>query len=503
MTRLLTCAMIAALTALVVAAQPTPPKDLTKDAQPGAAAPAPPPNVINLTISPAAAPVPALKYELLPRLRDRTTGNAAIDYYRAGMLRPNWPRDPEESRKQDEMVSQWEEGPIEKLPIVDVKKFLFGYDATFRALDQAARCDRCDWELNRKATAGNLLDTLPEVQQYREITRFNRLRIRLDLAENDYDGAIRGLQSGLRMGKSVAEGPTMIHMLVGIALVGVHTGAAEEWVQRPGSPNLYWALTTLPRPFIDPRPALEGEAAMAAGLFPGLKDLEKGPVSADQANRVLEELIATLRKTAADEDQANDAAGAIGKVGLAAFVALYAADARKQLVELGRPAAEVEKMPPAQVVVLRAVSVHRAVYDDQIKCFHLPYSEGTAELTRARERAGRLIDRKDGDPLVRMFTLAAPAVEKLYHAFARTERRLVGLRVVEAVRLHAAANNGKPPKALSDITLVPVPDDPNRGKPFEYKADGQAFTLNAPPPPGWGANPAWSFRYEVTIRAAK
>src|SRR5581483_10364094 len=115
MTRLLTCAATAALTALAVTAQPPVPKELTKDARPAAAAPAPPRNVISLTVSPAAAPVPALKYELLPRLRDRTPGNAALDYYRAAALRPNWPREPDESRRQDEMVGRWEETPVEKL----------------------------------------------------------------------------------------------------------------------------------------------------------------------------------------------------------------------------------------------------------------------------------------------------------------------------------------------------------------------------------------------------
>src|SRR5207248_6489045 len=130
----------------------------------------------------------------------------------------------DESRKQDEMVSRWEEAPVEKLPVAEMKKLLLGYDATFRALDRAARCDRCEWELGRTATAAGLMDTLPEVQRYREMTRFNYLRARLDLAENDFDGAARALQSGLRLGKDVAEGPTLIHMLVGVALVGVHTG---------------------------------------------------------------------------------------------------------------------------------------------------------------------------------------------------------------------------------------------------------------------------------------
>src|SRR5205823_1759147 len=39
--------------------------------------------VRKLTVTPAAAPVPALKYKLLPDLRETTPGNAALLYYRA------------------------------------------------------------------------------------------------------------------------------------------------------------------------------------------------------------------------------------------------------------------------------------------------------------------------------------------------------------------------------------------------------------------------------------
>src|SRR5262245_47450626 len=83
------------LSATVVLAQP--PKD----------PPAPTTDVRTLTATPAGAPVPALKYELLPRLRERVPGNAAMDYHRAYILRPSWPRDPKEAKKLDDAVIAW------------------------------------------------------------------------------------------------------------------------------------------------------------------------------------------------------------------------------------------------------------------------------------------------------------------------------------------------------------------------------------------------------------
>ena len=468
---------------------------------PGADAPeAPKPNTVALTVSPAAAPVPALKYEFLPKLRDRTPGNAALDYHRAYMLRPNWPKDPAESRKQDEMVLKWEELPVEKMPVEDVRNFLLNYAGTFKCLDQAARCDRCDWELTRKIQGDSIGLLLPEVQANRELVRFQKLRIRLDLAENKFDAAARNLQTGYRLAKDVGEGPTLIQMLVGIALAAIFTDAADDFIRRPGSPNLYWAITSLPQPFIDPRPSLEGESLFFESIFPNIREFEKGPVSAERANLMIEEMLGGFRRSADGGPAGDDPLAVIGKLGVTTYVALHYQEAKKQLIAAGRPAAEVEKMPATQVVVLRSVGVYRALSDDQAKCFHLPYPKAKAELAKIKERAAKLSKENETDLLVRLFTLMLPATEKVYEAHARTGRRFAGLRAVEAVRMHAAANNGQPPKALADITLVPVPDDPNTGKPFEYSATGNTFVVTAPPPAGDPPHAANNFRYEVTIR---
>jgi hypothetical protein len=475
-----------------------PQKDVAKHAPPQPNPPAPSPRVIPLTVSATPAPVPALRYELLPKLRDRTPGNAALEYRRAGLVRPAWPSDPGESRRQNDMLDEWQAMPLDQLPVREVRHFLNAYGPMFKALDQAARSEVCDWQLRRHLSADTFGAVLPEIQTFREMTRFQLIRIRADLAANDFDAAARGLAAGLRLGKDVGEGSTLIQMLVGVAVTSVFIGGTEQWVGRPEAPNLYWALTALPRPFIDPRPALEGEIAFVENTFPGLRELEKGPVSADRANEVLGQVLGTLRRLEGPE--LPDELAAIGRLGVVAYAGLHAADATKQLIALGRPAEEVEKMPPAQIVLLRAVAVYRAAFDEQAKCFGLPFHQGQPELDRARERVNQMTKGKDADPLVRMFALTLPAIEKVYFAHGRVDRWLAGLRAVEAVRLHAAASGGKPPKALTDITLVPVPDDPYTGKPFEYAVSGNTFTLTAPPPPGWDPNPAWSFRYEVTVK---
>ena len=44
----------------------------------------------------------------------------------------------------------------------------------------------------------------------------------------------------------------------------------EELISQPGAPNLYWALTALPRPLVSMREALETEQRMGENMVPEL-----------------------------------------------------------------------------------------------------------------------------------------------------------------------------------------------------------------------------------------
>ena len=127
----------------------------------------------------------------------RAVLESAVDYHRATILRPSWPRDPKAAAELNETLDAWDQLPVEKLPVAEVKKYLAGYSQTFRALDAAARAERCDWELAQKISVNNLDLFLPEVQTYRELARFQRFRVRVDLVENDFDAAVREVHPGV------------------------------------------------------------------------------------------------------------------------------------------------------------------------------------------------------------------------------------------------------------------------------------------------------------------
>ena len=212
-----------------------------------------------LTTTPAAAPTPALKFQFRTSAAERLSGNAALDYYRAALLMPEWPREPEKGEKLRADQDRWLEAKLDAFPDAEVTAFLKPFDAGFAALDAAARREVVDWRQGVKLEHDGMDGYLREIQKFREVSYLNRFRVRRDLARNDFDRAAVAVRSGFRLGQAVAEGPTLLQMLVGVAVCHSGWGDAVAFVGRPGSPNLYWALASLPRPLVDPRPALEGE----------------------------------------------------------------------------------------------------------------------------------------------------------------------------------------------------------------------------------------------------
>jgi tetratricopeptide (TPR) repeat protein len=80
----------------------------------------------------------------------------------------------------------------------------------------------------------------------------------------------------------------------------------------------------------------------------------------------------------------------------------------------------------------------------------------------------------------------------------RLDRHVAALQCIEALRLYAAAHQGRFPKELGQITEVPVPDDPVMQKPFTYHRTGFDAVLEAPAPEG--ATERDAIRYELRLR---
>jgi hypothetical protein len=116
-------------------------------------------------------------------------------------------------------------------------------------------------------------------------------------------------------------------------------------------------------------------------------------------------------------------------------------------------------------------------------------------VSKAAEQQLKAVPDTEAGRLARWFL---PAILKVHLAQARIERKLAAQRVIEALRMHAAAHDGELPEKLDQVKVVPIPNDPGTGEPFEYKRDGKSATLISRIP---DENlRATGLRYHLTIR---
>ena len=294
---------------------------------------------IELTLHPAKAPKPRNKYQLLPKDKELSDSDALPLYKRAIQSLPK-------DSQRDQKIRQWVKTQLNKLPRKQVQSTLQQLKPTLQLVEQAARCNQCNWPPFDP-------EPLPQnLSEYRKLAYLLSLQARLQIAQGQYDQAVGTIQTGLAMARHVGKGPTLVQRLVSIAIAALMCGQLEQFVQSPDAPNLYWALQSLPKPFVD-------------------------------------------------------------------------------LTE--------------QIVL---------------------------ESPEIRERPLLLMNRLD--------------------------RHVAALQCIEALRLYAAVRKGKFPTALTEITNIPIPDDPVNKKPFVYSSTGYKAVLEAPAPKGATAKDA--MRYQLTLK---
>jgi hypothetical protein len=446
-----------------------------------------------LTIHPQAAPTPALKYRLLPGDWELKEGNAVPIYLRLTHEQSD------ASRKYFiDTPKLWNALPLEKIPLKEAHKFLNDHQYMLRQLELGARRRTVQWDYTlEEPNAIGLL--LPDAQWMRNYTPMLILQARVAMAEGDFTAAAHHLATGFAFSRHVAEGPTLIHSLIGFAIASEFAGTVAEFIEQPNAPNLFWALTALPHPLIDMRAGLAFEYQTFDKQFPEFGDLEHERTP-EQWDSLLRQVRAELRELALMPAEG-------GKQKLPDwFPKEYTPEepaakspdlsrAREYVARTkGLPAEKVEAMPPAQVLLQFIKGTYQEDRDDWYRAIYLPYPQGRpvfdASIKRLHDAAlseGHLPAR-----------LLLPGLNKVMSHQIAVERRLAALRTIEALRIYAAAHSGHLPEKLSDVTEVPIPDDPGTGQPFEYHTDGDTATLTNRIP--GDPLPNYDQRYQLTVR---
>ena len=459
--------------------------------------------VYKMTVTAAAEPVPALKHRLQLRPHEYKPGNAATYYLRADAengLSGAWKRVRKDFGEAVDNGWYSDEIPLSELPLDKVREAASRFDSTVsNFITPASTRQDCDWGLHWTELRGAEVYAflLPGVQHSRSICRMLALRTRLAIAEGRYDDAIDHMRMNFRLARNVGQEPILVCGLVGLAEAGVTSQTAIDLIAAPDSPNLYWALSELPRPIVDLRGAIRLEVSMGTRVFPALMDVETAEHSPAEWARLIGEALMSY-ETLTEDSLFNGVS--VGKhkqlrtmAGAGLSLVIYP-EAKQRLIQSGMDAARIEKMPVGQVVLMDAAREYQRITDEIEKWLYVPYPLAKKRMRRAvREGFG---NRQLSDGFGPMITdLLFPAIQAARTAQMRLHWQMNALRVVEALRMHAAETGGFP-ASLDEVRVVPVPKNPITEQPYIYRLEGEMAVLELPFSDGM---PGVAWRFEMQL----
>jgi hypothetical protein len=467
-----------------------------QDARRADAGPPEPTRPRELALSPAAAPVPALKYRLLPSAADLNPGDAAPIYLRIhgkedAPMQPLW-------QQIGEKVPKWLDLPLDEFPAAEARGFANVWAGKLRQLEFGTRRKTCDWNYTLPEERSNAVDILlPDAQEMRQWGRVLALKARVEVVEKKYDEAVHTLETGIAFARHVGGGPFLINGLVGAAIANLMLTEAAELIAQPGAPNLYWALTALPRPLINLREQTETEQKMLEYMIPELSEAElarpRAPVEWAPYLARMQAGFVKWGRSFSWNGQEEPYMKSIPNWTLARLKAESLPAARDYLkASRGLDEEQLAKMCEDQVIALYVAGRYRELTDEVYKAAYLPVRDAILQLAAAEERLKAF----ESSPLA----MAIPHLRMIQSAQTGAvwpDRQVATLRVIEAIRLYAAAHDGKLPESLDRITEVPAPEDPATGKPFIYRRAGDGAILHGPRAE---LRKPWT-TYRITIRS--
>ncbi len=469
-------------------------------ASPSLAQPAPEPKdgkiTIPFTMHPEGVKKPLSRYYLTPRYIDMQPGNKVPTLMKAFME-----QDLFFAREQSEKRQKWNALPLDKLPLEEIRScgaigglaYRTDPDALFQSygrplgdVDEAARQLTADWQIWFHLRADGMGTLLPEVQRIRELANVLKVRMRYEIRQGEFDKAIYSAQTFHGMATTFEAHPTLIGLLVGLAIEHQNLDAIEEMIQQPGCPNLYWSLTEFPAEVLNNRLASGAERLIADSLFRPLQEA-KGPLSET-------ELYAQMKKF----DVIPSLVGGekpLLKYSLDAPIRSTdrkkVAAAKALLVETGMNSKLVDRFSDLQLIIMADIKQYEIFVDATMIANFLPYPEAIKHVKDVEERL-----KKEG---TRIAQLLMPSNRGILDSLVRARQRVAYLRTLEAIRLYAHEHEGKLPATLSDIT-VPLPSNPVTGKPFAYSLKNGVARLESVASPDSKSDPRMNRSYEIRIK---
>lgn len=410
---------------------------------------------VELTIHARAIESPMLKYRLLPSEAELKPGNAAPI-----LLRIPW-ENTAYFNKVFPTLEEWDSRPMTDPKWKNFRGVMPFNDEMKRA---AFRRDAF-WEypIGEEPAAFILL---PDVQGLRALLGYGlSAEIRYCLLQGELSEARENVLIGLANGRHISQTPFFVNQLVAAVIHRSMLDRTADMIAQPNSPNLYWALSTLPESLVELHRAASLEASMFGMTFPAANDLER-PRDVEEWRKMLVQLVALLGGfgDTRPQDPKLEESRRVELIQIA----------RAELAQVLQISAEqVAAMPDDEAGVRWCVRVR--ANSDQQACAAMCLTPREAWPRLAQYDADvKLITQKS-----KLTTLEFFDPTSVYLPAWSLKRRVDALRIIEAVRHHLATHNGKLPASLADIEGLPIPRDPLTDEPFEWTVEGNTATLKA------------------------
>ena len=387
-------------------------------------------------------------------------------------------------------------GPLKELPKEAVREYLRKNQAVLSELHRAASMKDSEYAIGLDSMPGadSLGILLNEIQNARDLARLLVLDVRLARSEHKYDDAIRSLRAGFRLAESVGQATDLVMgRLVGIAIAGLMLHEVQELIAQEESPNMYWALASLPSTIWELRQVFEFETNLAGRFFPQLEAVTRSSSLSDAAwqERLIDSASEFLKLAGRVEDEEQGIIDARLMAG--ALVLVFDGTARVYLERVGYAPEEVRAMSPSEAVLRSTREQLRRIQDAYLKWTLLPHrlaGEYGIQEELSLQPEGNLTD-----PAAIMVSLLLPAIRAAQDAALRTEQSVAFLATVEALRMYAA-EQGRFPDSLDHLQPVPAFPDPATGTHFQYEriSDAEARLERSEVRPG---QPETKFRLEL------
>jgi hypothetical protein len=437
------------------------------------------------TVQAAEEIVPHFRYRFWPHPRSVQPGNAFVRYSRALTLFLQVSRST--SQKQSPDWNDFVSRANDYAPNTEaLDQLLEPYSNVLLELEEFGKCEDLSWDHRLRDVQGPKIYSflLPEVQEARSLARLLYYRGMVSIQKGDFDDAISRIRTGYRLSAFVRSGETLIQQLVGIAIEATMQDLILYAMEKPGCPNLYWALATVPHSPSSMQRSIELELSTVEKLLPVLANAETSDWEQAVWKRKWQESMRELEKLGAG----SGVGGSQLPVLIVAQLAIGSQQARKRLIQSGRKPEGVDAMCDEQVMALDGLLQLREWGDRLASSTYLP-QHLTGTLQKKDNEAFESWSRNSQSFASTLGGLLYPAVWAAMNAEQRIVATHHRLMTIEAVRHYAATHNKRLPTSLNELERLPAMTDPFTNQPIGYSVTSEngketaEFTVAVPNSP--------------------